>query len=64
MTSNDLAIPETNTKSIAKNKKKLKEKTNSEAADGSDVINQIYQEQKFLKIDGHLSILEKDYSEF
>ena len=45
-------------------KKDEKITTNSEPVDESDVINKGYLDSKLLKIDGHLSKLEKDYSEF
>ena len=35
-----------------------------EAVDNEDVINKSYLDSKLLKIDGHLSKLEKDYNEF
>ena len=35
-----------------------------EAVDNEDVINKNYLDDKLLKIDGHLSNLEKDYNEF
>ena len=38
--------------------------TNSEAVNSSDVINEAYLHEKLLKINGHLSLLEKDYNEF
>ena len=38
--------------------------TNFEHVDDSDVINKGYPDSKLLKIDGHLSKLEKDYNEF
>ena len=38
--------------------------TNFEPVDDSDVINKKYLDQKLLKVDGHLSKLEKDYNEF
>ena len=38
--------------------------TNFEPVDNVDVINKGYLDSKFLKIDGHLSKLEKDYNEF
>ena len=38
--------------------------TNFERTDDSDVINKAYLYEKLLKIDGHLSFLEKDYNEF
>ena len=44
-------------------KKVEKRKTNFEASDCSDVINKTYIEDNLLKIDGHLSIPEKDYNE-
>ena len=45
-------------------KKDEKRKTNFEAIDDSDVINKSYMDSKLMKIDGHLSTLEKDYNEF
>ena len=38
--------------------------TNFEPIDNSDVINKGYLDDKLLKINGHLSKLEKDYNEF
>ena len=38
--------------------------TNFEAVDDEDVINKAYLDSKLLKIDGHLSKLEKDCSKF
>ena len=38
--------------------------TNFEAVDNEDVINKGYLDSKLLKIDDHLSKLEKDYNEF
>ena len=38
--------------------------TNFEPVDDSDVINKGYLDSKLLKIDGHLSKLEKDFKEF
>ena len=38
--------------------------TNFETVDNEDVINKGYLDSKLLKIDGHLSKLEKDYNEF
>ena len=38
--------------------------TNFERIDNSDVINKGYPDEKLLKINGHLSKLEKDYNEF
>ena len=45
-------------------KKDEKLTTNFEHIDNSDVINKGYLDEKLLKIDGHLSNLEKDYNEF
>ena len=45
-------------------KKDEKLKTNFEPIDNEDVINKGYLDSKLLKIDGHLSKLEKDYNEF
>ena len=45
-------------------KKGLKKTTNSEPVDNEDVINKAYLDEKLLKIDGHLSKVEKDYNEF
>ena len=45
-------------------KKDEKITTTFEAVDDEDVINKSYLDSKFLKIDGHLSKLEKDYNEF
>ena len=45
-------------------KKDEKLTTNSETVDVLDVINKGYLGSKILKIDGHLSNLEKDYNEF
>ena len=45
-------------------KKDEKLTTNFEPIDDSDVINKGYLDSKLLKIDGHLSKLEKDYNEF
>ena len=44
-------------------KKDEKKTTNFEPIDNSDVINKGYLDSKLLKIDGHLSKLEKDYNE-
>ena len=38
--------------------------TNFKPVDDSDVINQGYLDEKLIKIDGHLSKLEKDFNEF
>ena len=45
-------------------KKDEKITTNFEAIDDSDVINKGNLDSKLLKIDGHLSKLEKDYNEY
>ena len=45
-------------------KKDEKITTNFEAVDNEDVINKGYLDSKLLKIDGHLSKLERDYNEF
>ena len=45
-------------------KKDEKIKTNFEPVDNSDVTNKGYLDEKLLKIDGHLSKLEKDFNEF
>ena len=45
-------------------KKDEKITTNFEPVDDSDVINKVYLDSKLIKIDGHLSKLEKDYNEF
>ena len=38
--------------------------TNFEPVDNEDVINKGYLDSKLLKIDGHISRLEKDFNEF
>ena len=38
--------------------------TNFEPVDNNDVINKGFLDKKLLKIDGHLSKLEKDFNEF
>ena len=45
-------------------KKDEKLTTNFEPVDNEDVINKGYLDEKLLKIDGHLSKLEKDFNEF
>ena len=45
-------------------KKGEKLTTNFEAVDNEDVINKGHLDSKLLKIDGHLTKLEKDYNEF
>ena len=45
-------------------KKDEKIRTNFEPVDNEDVINKGYLDEKLIKINGHLSKLEKDYNEF
>ena len=45
-------------------KKDEKLTTNFEPTDDSDVINKGYLDEKLIKINGHISKLEKDYNEF
>ena len=45
-------------------KKDEKLTTNFQPVDDSDVINKGYLDSKLLKIDGHLSKIEKDFNEF
>ena len=45
-------------------KKNEKLTTNFEPVDDSDVINKGHLDSKLLKIDGHLSKIEKDFNEF
>ena len=45
-------------------KKDQKITTNFEPVDNADVINKGYLDEKLLKINGHLSRLEKDFNEF
>ena len=45
-------------------KKDAKITTNFEPVNNSDVINKGFLDEKLLKINGHLSKLEKDYNEF
>ena len=45
-------------------KKDEKLTTNFEAVDNEDVINKGYLDEKLIKINGHISKLEKDYNEF
>ena len=45
-------------------KKDEKLTTNLEPIDNPDVINKGYLDEKLLKIDGHLSKIEKDFNEF
>ena len=45
-------------------KKDEKITTNFEPTDDSDVINKSYLDEKFKKIDGHISHIENDYNEF
>ena len=46
------------------NEKDEKTTTNFEPIDNSDVLNKGYLDEKLLKINGHLSKLEKDFNEF
>ena len=39
-------------------------KTNFEPIDNEDVVNKTYLGEKLKKIDGHISYIEKDYTEF
>ena len=50
--------------SIHTYKKDEKIKTNFKPVDNEYVINKAYLDEKLLKIDGHLSKLEKDYNDF
>ena len=45
-------------------KKDEKITTNFKPIDNSDVINKAYLDEKLLKINGHLSKIEKDFNEF
>ena len=45
-------------------KKDEKLTTNFEPVNDSDVINKAYLDEKLIKINGHISKLEKDYNEF
>ena len=45
-------------------KKDEKLTTNFEPVDNEDVINKGYLDEKMMKINGHISKLEKDYNEF
>ena len=45
-------------------KKDEKITTNFEPIDNTDVVNKAYLDEKLIKINGHLSKLEKDYNEF
>ena len=45
-------------------KKDEKLTTDFEPVDNKDVINKAYLDEKLIKIDGHLSKLEKDFNEF
>ena len=44
--------------------KKDEKITNFEPADNEDVINKGYLDEKLIKMNGHISKLEKDYNEF
>ena len=45
-------------------KKNEKITTKFEPVDDPDVVNKAYLDKKLLKINGHISLLEKDYNEF
>ena len=45
-------------------KKDEKVTTNFEASDPDDVINKSFLDKKLSKIEGHISLVEKDYNEF
>ena len=45
-------------------KKDEKITTNFEAVDNEDVINKVYLDEKFKKIDGYISYMEKEYNDF
>ena len=45
-------------------KKDEKKTTNFEPVNDEDVLNKAYLDDKLLKLNGHLSSLEKDYQEF
>ena len=45
-------------------KKDEKVTTNFEASDPDDVINKSFLDKKLSKIEGHISLVEKDYKEF
>ena len=45
-------------------KKNEKLKTNFEAVSYEDVINKSFLDGKLIKINGHISLLEKDYNEY
>ena len=45
-------------------KKDEKLSTNFEPVDNKDVINKAYLDEKLIKINGHISKLEKDFNEF
>ena len=42
----------------------MKKTTNFEPQDSEEVLNEAYLDEKILKVDAHLSLLEKDYNEF
>ena len=60
----DLSINQLKLEEHDSYKKDQKITTNFEAVDNEDVINKGYLDSKLLKIDGHLSKLEKDYNEY
>ena len=45
-------------------KKDEKIATNFEVFNAEDVINEAYLDEKLIKLDRHLSLLEKDYNQF
>ena len=60
----DLNINNLKFKLLDTYKKDEKLTTNFEPVDDKDVINKGYLDSKLLKLDGHLSKLEKDFNEF
>ena len=60
----DLNIDQLKLEVHATYKKDEKLTTNFKPTDNLDVINKGYLDEKLIKIDGHLSKLEKDYNEF
>ena len=60
----DLIINQLKLEVLDTYKKDEKITTNFEAVDDLDVINKAHLDEKLLKINGHLSKLDKDYNEF
>ena len=60
----DLNINNIKLEVLDTDKKDEKLTTHLKPVDNEDVINKAYPDEKLLKIDGHLSKLEKDYNEF